>query len=71
MGPNRVGGSLPSPEDRKQSSFHNVVFFSYLEFGKMDEVHKPRYFEICVCILVLSLLKKNDTFLCHKRNILK
>jgi hypothetical protein len=27
-GPNRVGVSLPSPEDGKRSSFRNTVFFS-------------------------------------------
>jgi hypothetical protein len=39
-GPNRVGVSLPSPEGRNRSSFRNVVFSSYLEFRKIDEVYK-------------------------------
>jgi hypothetical protein len=40
-GPNRVGVSLPSPEDGDRSSFRNVVFSRYLEFRTMDEAHKP------------------------------
>jgi hypothetical protein len=30
--PNRVGVSLPSPEDGNRSRFRNVVFSNYLEF---------------------------------------
>jgi hypothetical protein len=41
-GPNRVGVSLPSPEDGNRSSFLNVVFLlSYLEVRAMNKVHKP------------------------------
>jgi hypothetical protein len=40
-GPNRVGVSLPSPEDGNRSSFRNVVFSSYLEFGTMDKPTNP------------------------------
>jgi hypothetical protein len=39
-GPNRVGVSLPSPEDRNRLSLWNVVFSSYLEFWMMDRAHK-------------------------------
>jgi hypothetical protein len=35
-GPKRVGGSLPSPEDRNRSSFRN----DELEFRTMDNAHK-------------------------------
>jgi hypothetical protein len=38
-GPNRVGASLPSPEDVKRPSFKNVMFSSYLEFRMMDRAH--------------------------------
>jgi hypothetical protein len=38
-GPNRVGVSLPLPDNRKRSSFRDVVFSSYLEFWMMDKVH--------------------------------
>jgi hypothetical protein len=34
--PNRVGVSLPSPEDGNRSSFRNVVFSSYLEFRNLS-----------------------------------
>jgi hypothetical protein len=37
--PNRVGVSLPSPEDGNRSSFRNI--FLYLEFWTMDKVQKP------------------------------
>jgi hypothetical protein len=30
-GRNRIGVSLPLPEDGNRSSFRNVVFYSYLE----------------------------------------
>jgi hypothetical protein len=40
-GPNRVGVSLPSPEDGNRSSFRNVVFSSYLEFRTMSKVQEP------------------------------
>jgi hypothetical protein len=36
-GPNKVGVSLPSPEDGKISNFRNFVFSSYLEYLKMDK----------------------------------
>jgi hypothetical protein len=36
-GPNRVGISLPLPEDGNRPSFRNVVF-QYLEFRAMDKV---------------------------------
>jgi hypothetical protein len=36
-GPNRVGVSLPSPEDRNRSSFRNIVICSHLEFLAMDQ----------------------------------
>jgi hypothetical protein len=39
-GPNRVGVSLPSPEDGDRSSFRNVVFPIYLELWTMGKVHK-------------------------------
>jgi hypothetical protein len=39
-GPNRVGVSLPSPEDGNRSSFRDVVFSGYLEFQTMDRVLK-------------------------------
>jgi hypothetical protein len=41
MGPNRVGVSLPSPEDGNRSSFLNVMFSGYLEFRTMHKVQKP------------------------------
>jgi hypothetical protein len=37
---NRFGVALLSPEDGNESTFQNVVFFSYLEFWTMDKVHK-------------------------------
>jgi hypothetical protein len=40
-GHNRVGVSLPSPEDGNRSSFRNVVFSSYLEFWTMHKAQKP------------------------------
>jgi hypothetical protein len=39
--PNRVGVSLPSPEDGNRSSFRHFVFFIYLESRTMDKVQKP------------------------------
>jgi hypothetical protein len=42
-GPNRVGVSLPSPEDGNRTCFQNV-FFSYFEFQTMDKVHKLKWF---------------------------
>jgi hypothetical protein len=44
-GLNRVGASLPSPEDGMRFSFRNVVFSSYLVFRTMGKVHKPSNFE--------------------------
>jgi hypothetical protein len=41
MGHNRIGVSLPSPEEGNRSSFRNVVFYSYLEFRTMNKVQKP------------------------------
>jgi hypothetical protein len=41
MGPNKVGVSLPSPEDGSGSNFRNVVFSIHLEFRTMAKVHKP------------------------------
>jgi hypothetical protein len=41
MGPNRVGVSLPSPEDENRSSFRNVVFSTYLKFLAMGKAQKP------------------------------
>jgi hypothetical protein len=38
--PNRIGVSLPSPEDVNRSSFRNVAFSSYLELRKMKKGHK-------------------------------
>jgi hypothetical protein len=40
-GPNRVGVSIPSPEDGIRSNFRNVVFSSYLEFRTMGKVYEP------------------------------
>jgi hypothetical protein len=50
-GLNRVGVSLPSPEDGKRSSFRNVVFSSYLEFInpmilRITDTHNRSYGEI-------------------------
>jgi hypothetical protein len=39
-GPNRVGVSVPYPEEGSRSNFHNVVFYSYLEFQMVCKVHK-------------------------------
>jgi hypothetical protein len=39
-GPNRIGVSLPSPNDWNRSSFRNVVFSNNLEFLKMNSVHR-------------------------------
>jgi hypothetical protein len=46
-GPNRVGFSLPSPEDGNQYSFRNIVcsMNTYLELLMMDIVQKHRYSE--------------------------
>jgi hypothetical protein len=42
-GPNRVGVSLPSPEDGKKFSFRKVVIVVvYLEFQTIDKVLKQR-----------------------------
>jgi hypothetical protein len=41
QGTNRVGVSLPSPEDGSRSSFRKVVLPSYIEFWTMDKVQKP------------------------------
>jgi hypothetical protein len=46
-GLNRVGVSLPSPEDGKKSIFQNVVFSSCLEFLAMDKIYKPIDSECC------------------------
>jgi hypothetical protein len=43
-GPNRVGASLLSPEDRNRSIFQNFVFSSYFEFRMTDKVHNPSDF---------------------------
>jgi hypothetical protein len=43
--PNRVGVSLPSPEDGNRSSFRNFVFCYYLEFRTMNKVQKPSHSE--------------------------
>jgi hypothetical protein len=40
-GPNRVGVTLPSPEDGNMSSYRNVAVSSYLEFRTMDKVQNP------------------------------
>jgi hypothetical protein len=40
-GSNRVGVSLPSPEDGNGRSFQNCLFSSYLDVQTMDHVHKP------------------------------
>jgi hypothetical protein len=40
-GPNRIGVSFSSPEDRKRSRFRNVMFSSYLVFESNCKVHKP------------------------------
>jgi hypothetical protein len=37
---NRVGASLPLPEDGNRISLRNVVFSRYLEFRTMDKVQK-------------------------------
>jgi hypothetical protein len=37
---NRIGVSLPSPEDGNRSSFLNVVFSRYLEFRTEDKAQK-------------------------------
>jgi hypothetical protein len=39
--PNRVGVSLPSPEDGTGSSFRNVAFWNYLGFRTTNKVHNP------------------------------
>jgi hypothetical protein len=39
-GSNRVGVSLPSPEDGNRTSVRNGVFSSYLAFRTMEKVHK-------------------------------
>jgi hypothetical protein len=46
-GPNRVGVSLPSPEDGNRCIFRNVVVRSYLEFRTIDNVQKPSNSECC------------------------
>jgi hypothetical protein len=46
-GPNRLGVSLPSPEDGNRLSFRNIVFRNYLEFWMMDATHKASVSE-CV-----------------------
>jgi hypothetical protein len=51
MGPNRVGVSIPSPEDENKSCFRNTVFSSYLEFRTMKKVQEPSDFECC-CLFV-------------------
>jgi hypothetical protein len=40
-GPNKVGVSLPSPEDGNRSVSETLFFFRHLEFRTMNEVHKP------------------------------
>jgi hypothetical protein len=51
--PNRVGVSLPSPEDGKRSSFRNV-FSTYFEFRTMDKSHKPGDSELSGVLLCLQ-----------------
>jgi hypothetical protein len=46
-GPNRVGFSLPSPEDGNISSFRNVVFSNYLESLAMDNGTNPSVIHHC------------------------
>jgi hypothetical protein len=46
-GPNRVGVSLPSPEDRNRSSFRNIVFSRYLKFREMMKDKNPINSECC------------------------
>jgi hypothetical protein len=48
-GRHRIGVSLPSPEDGNRSSFHNIVFSSYLEFRTMDAFYELRDSECCTC----------------------
>jgi hypothetical protein len=40
-GPEKVGVSLPSPEDRNRSCFRNILFPSYLDYRMMGVVQKP------------------------------
>jgi hypothetical protein len=40
-GPYKIGVSIPSPEHPNRTSFGNVVFSSYLEFGMIGKVPKP------------------------------
>jgi hypothetical protein len=40
MGPNMLNVFLPSSEDGTRFNFQNVVFYSYLQFRTMDEIHK-------------------------------
>jgi hypothetical protein len=39
-GLNRVGVSVPSPENGNRSSFRNVAFSSYLELQTVDKIQK-------------------------------
>jgi hypothetical protein len=41
VSPNIVDVCLPSPEDRNNYSFLNVVFFSYLEFLILKKAWSP------------------------------
>jgi hypothetical protein len=54
-GPNEVGISLPSPEDRNRSSFRNTVFSSYLEFRTIDKVQKHNNSELTEYVLTYTV----------------
>jgi hypothetical protein len=47
-GPNRAGVFLTLPEDGNRPGFRNSVFYSYVEFRKMDKVHSPSNSELNV-----------------------
>jgi hypothetical protein len=69
-GPNKIGASLPLPEDGNISSFQSNVFSSYLELKTKDKAHKPCNSEVNFIGTLYSprckwtFLGKLITFLC-------
>jgi hypothetical protein len=73
-GPDRVGVSLPSPEEGKRSSFRNTMFSSYLALKK-DDGQSPQTQSfwrnrICCKSTWLSTFKQNWIVLVISWNIL-
>jgi hypothetical protein len=46
-------GSIERANNNHRTSFHYVIYSSYLEFGTMDKVHKPSHSECYTLVRTL------------------